>query len=49
MCREKKQSPKYENWVLMNLKTVCKATIESTDFSFFNETYFLSVMKAGSL
>lgn len=46
LCVEKKQSPKCENRVLMTLKSVCKASIESTDFSFFNETYSLSIMKA---
>lgn len=46
MCRKKKQSSKYENRVLMTSKSVCKASIESTDFSFFNETYSLSIMKA---
>lgn len=41
------KSPKYENHVLVNLKSVYKASTESTAFLFFSETCFLSVMKVG--
>lgn len=41
LCVEKSKVPKYENQVLVNLRSVCKASIESTAFLFFNETSFL--------